>query len=91
MLSTDELREYRSLVGQINWTSQHSRPDMAYHVSEYSRFFKSATTQDMRNLIKTLKRLKIYDVKIKISKLVGKISIEIYSDASFANINNESS
>ena len=49
MLEKKELTEYRSVVGQLNWISLHTIPDVSYNVSELSKAFKAGTTQDMRN------------------------------------------
>ena len=33
-LTKEELKEYRSLIGKLNWLAQHTRPDASFTVSE---------------------------------------------------------
>ena len=58
VLGKKELTEYRSVVGQLNWISLHTMPDISYNVSELSKAFKEGTTQDMRKLIKIVRKVK---------------------------------
>ena len=58
VLEKKELTEYRSVVGQLNWISLHTMPDISYNVSELSKTFKEGTTQDMRKLIEIVRKVR---------------------------------
>ena len=58
MLGKKGLTEYRSVVGQLNWISLHTMPDISYNISELSKSFKEGTREDMRKLIKVVREVK---------------------------------
>lgn len=90
VLKKKELTLYRSVVGQLNWVAQHTVPEIAYDVSDLSRAFKEGTTQDMKKLIKVVRKTKRSKAEIRLSKLEKKNMFwEIYADASFGNIDDE--
>ena len=85
-LTDSELKEYRSLVGQINWLAQQTRPDLAYEVSDLSAGFQEAFTKDMRRVVKVANKSKEGEKKVKMEKLTGDgVFWEVYTDASFGN------
>ena len=87
VLSSEELTEYRSVVGQLNWVSLHTMPEISYNISELSKAFKEGTTQDMRKLIKIVRRVKTIMGGIVIKELEQEnIYWEAYADALFGNI-----
>ena len=87
VLSSEELTEHRSVVGQLNWVSLHTMPEISYNISELSKAFKEGTTQDMRKLIKIVRRVKTIMGGIVIKELEQEnIYWEAYADASFGNI-----
>ena len=87
VLNPKELTEYRSVVGQLNWVSLHTMPEVAFSVSELSKAFKDGTTQDMRKLIKAVRRVKSIMGEIVLSDLEEEdLYWEAYADASFGNI-----
>ena len=89
VLKKKELTLYRSVVGQLNWVSQHTIPEIAFDVSDLSRAFKEGTTQDMRKLIKVVRKTKRSNAEIHLEVLNEKnVYWEIYADASFGNIEN---
>ena len=82
-----ELTEYRSVVGQINLISLHILPDISYNVSELSKAFKEGTTQDMRKLIKVVRKVKSIMGGVVINELEEEnICLEAYADSSFGNV-----
>ena len=86
-LKAKELTEYRSVVGQLNWVSLHTMPEIAYSVSDLSKAFKEGTTEDMRKLIKTVRRVKGIMGGVTLAELEErKLYWEAYADASFGNI-----
>ena len=75
------------MTGQLNWISLHTMPEIAYSVSDLSKSFKEGTTQDMRKLIKIVRRVKSIKGKVIIDELEEEgIYWEAYADASFGNI-----
>ena len=87
VLSAKELTEYRSVVGQLNWISLHTMPEISFNVSELSKAFKEGTTQDMRKLIKVVRKVKNIMGGIVMSELEEEnLYWEAYADASFGNI-----
>ena len=87
ILGEKELTEYRSVVGQLNWISLHTMPEIAYDVSELSKSFKEGTTQDMKKLIKVVRKVKSIMGEIILSELEEKnLYWEAYADASFGNV-----
>ena len=51
-LKAEEDTLYRSVVGQLNWTVQHTRPDLAFGVSVASQVGGEKGNGDMRKLLK---------------------------------------
>ena len=87
VLSAKELTEYRSVVGQLNWVSLHTMPEISFTVSELSKAFKGGTTQDMRKLIKVVRKVKHIMGGVLLGELEEKdLYWEAYADASFGNI-----
>ena len=96
--ATDEINEQekgqlRSRIGQLNWLSTQTHPDISYEVCQASVNFKRAILKDLENINKVIKKLKYEDVTLKFKNL-GKLSeckVLCYSDASFRNLNEEGS
>lgn len=86
-LSDTEKTEYRSLIGQINWVSQHTRPDMSFDVSNLSKGTSEVIpSRNMRKLIHCAKKMKDKKMNICIKKLSGKdLTLKVFSDASLGN------
>ena len=87
-LTKEEQTEYRGMVGSINWCVRNSRPDLAFEVTELSMKMKEGTVGDFKRAKKCIKKLKtdthaIYYPSIKTLK---EIKLEVFSDASFANL-----
>lgn len=82
-LNEKEKTEYRSGIGQLNWLSQQTRPDVTYQVSVLGKKMKNCGTSDMKKLIKVMKRASEEDRRIKIDKLKGQIIVKVFADASF--------
>jgi hypothetical protein len=81
-----ELTEYRSLIGKLNWVAQHTRPELSFAVSDLSKAFQGGSTEDMRKLLRVVKKMKGVEGGIKLDKLkLGEERWEVYADASFGN------
>ena len=87
-LSEQEMTEYRSLVGRLNWIVQGTRPDLVYEMTELSMFFNRCTVSNLDRAIKTLKKLQIEPAKIFFPALGNRESwrISVYTDAAHANL-----
>ena len=77
---------YRSLVGQLNWVNQYTRPDMAFQVSALSKNLKKCASKDMRKLRKIVNVCKNERMGILLSRLEGNLEIEVYTDASLGKV-----
>ena len=87
VLKERELTEYRSVTGQLNWVALHTMPELAYDVSDLSKGFKEGTTQDMRRLIRVVRKAKRSSPKVRLERIEGKKAHwEVYADASFGNV-----
>src|SRR6201990_198253 len=86
-LNEEEMTEYRSLLGKLNWMSQNTRPDLSFEVSFFGRNMKEAKREDYEKLVKVAERAKRGEIQMKIPKLKGgRMRLEVYSDASFGNV-----
>lgn len=85
-LNESEQTEYRALVGQLNWVTQQTRPDLGYNVSDRSKYCKKSDTKEMKKLIKIANKAKEQEWEIKLECLNGKLEIEVFADASFNNV-----
>ncbi len=92
-LSSEEYKLFRSYVGKINWVAQNSRPDLNFAMVELSTKFQCANISHLMDAIKVLKRVKTGDCKLKYPKLkdIDTARIVLYTDASFANLDNSGS
>ena len=68
MLSQGEQKRYRSVVGQLNWLAQNTRPDLCFAVSSLGRKLVKATNRDLKQLRTEVVRLK-EDCKVVITEL----------------------
>ena len=86
-LTPEERKEYRSIVGQLNWVATQTRPDILFEVCMLSSRFDSARIEDLMHANKVIRKVKASAVTLKFSNLQeNQLSIECYSDASFGNL-----
>ena len=87
-LTSEEHTHYRSMVGQLNWAVQGTRPDLAFELIELSTKFKKGTVADLIRAVKALKRLQSQPSSVFFPKLVNPESwkIVVYTDAALANL-----
>ena len=86
-LSEREQSMYRSLLGQLNWLVQHTSPDLAVGVSMVSRKLEAANAGGMRRLFKLAEKAKNCMVGVNMGRLEREnVQMEVYSDASFGNV-----
>ena len=92
-LSSEEKNLLKSKLGQLLWVSNHSRPDVSYHVCRTSTGVKEATVKDFYDVNQVIEMLKKKDVSIKHHSLgdLKNLKFFLYSDASHKNLFNGSS
>ena len=84
-LNEEEMHQFRSLVGQLNWIGTQTRPDISFDVCYLSMKFGKSTIDDLMEANKVIKRVKTDQVSLFLPLLSGNIHLECYCDASFAN------
>ena len=86
-LSSQEETKYRSVVGQLNWIAQGTRPDKAFDIINLSTKFKCATSNDLKTAKKMLVKLKEHECKVVFPSLdMSQVQLEVYTDAAHANL-----
>ena len=85
-LNEEEMHQFRSVVGQLNWIGTQTRPDISFDVCYLSMKFGKCTIEDLMEVNKVIKRVKTDQVSLFLPILDGNIHLECYSDASFANL-----
>ena len=93
ILTDDEKRNFRVLVGQLNWVATQTRPDILFDVSVLSSKCNNARVADCVSINKVLKNVSSTDVEVIFRKNLNieKLSLLGYSDASFANLGDSGS
>ena len=87
-LSSKELSQLRSTIGQLNWLANQTRPDITYDILEHSVSIKSAKVENILQVNKIIKKVKTDEVFIQFPDLgdVSSWKLVVYTDASYANI-----
>lgn len=87
-LTCDEIHEYRSLVGQLNWLCTQTRPDVCYDVLELSNSLKHPVVGDILKANKCVRKLRNERCVLRFSKLqsFSNLTLHVFSDASHANL-----
>ena len=93
LLTPEEQKQLRSLVGQCNWVAQGTRLDLTYEVVELCSKFNKAVVSDLIRANKNLLKLKQLKSFIRFQNLGPSKDwkIVVFSDASHANIDSVSS
>ena len=83
----------RAVIGQLNWISTHSRPDISFDVYELSTQIKRATIEDLLRLNKVIERVTQDCLRVLFPQIESseKCQMECYSDASFGNLTDSGS
>lgn len=79
-------KDYRSLIGKLNWLARNTRPDISFIVSLMSRGQNKPSVADYNKLIDIVNKVKETKVTMVINKLKGLMKLIGYSDSSFANL-----
>ena len=88
LLNQSEVRQLRSLVGQILWAANQTRPDISFDACMLAAKLKNARVQDILDANKVVKKVKSETVKLKFQHLgtTKNIRLGVFSDASLANL-----
>ena len=82
-----ELKQLRSLIGQLNWIANQSRPDLSFDVLQLGNRIKNAKVKDITLANKVLRKLKLHECKLLFPDLgdLPKLKLVLYNDAACAN------
>ena len=82
-----EKKEYRALVGQLNWVYTHTRPDIAFETCVLSSAFQEAKVAELIRLNKLVERVKRDKINIYFPRInnIREVTLECYTDAPLQN------
>ena len=87
-LSSEETTKLRGALGQLNWLSNMTRPEISFTVSKLSANVTSATIADIKEANKLIKYVKETSSQLRFPVLdCTSIQVIGYADASFNNLN----
>ena len=83
-----EVRNLRTLIGQLNWIATQTRPDLLYECCDLLGKIKYATIEDAKRANKVLKKLKEENISVKVNTIESFVDTKllVFHDASFANM-----
>ena len=92
-LNEEQKKHLKSIVGQLMWISNNSRPDVSYDVCDLSNSVAEATQKEVFTSNKIIRRLKSDQVSIRLDNVGSLQQAEIiaYTDASYRNLKNNGS
>ena len=88
LLDANELSTFETVIGQLTWLANQTRPDISFDTCQLSAAKKNATVKDLLYANKTIKKIKNSEVHLKFPSLenLETAKIIVYSDASFNNL-----
>ena len=92
-LNQEEISELRAVIGQLNWLSTSTRPDISFDVLELSMAIKHPLAEDLVRANKLIHMLEA-DASIILFPVLGaveELQIDVYCDASWGNFSDGSS
>jgi len=89
-LDSKEQRQFRGIVGQLNWIASRTNPLICFDVCQLSVKLSQATVHDF-NTARKIKQQAMVPVNLRFVKLEGPVFFLAYCDASFANLPDGSS
>ena len=82
-----EKSNMRSVIGQLNWLSGITRPDLCFDVCQFSSKVKNAVVSDLILLNKVVHKARKHSGGIVFPRLdMNKVEIKLFADASFNNL-----
>ena len=90
ILDKDELKQLRTLIGQLGWVCGQTRPDISFDVCELSASVKHANVEDMIKANKVLVKAKNQHITLQFNRMssIKDVSFVVYNDSSFGNLQN---
>ena len=86
-LSEGEVKLLRSVLGQLNWLANMTRPDISFTVSNVSSHIKQATISDIKETTKVIKHIKDTPSEMIFPTLdIQSVEVVVYTDSSFNNL-----
>ena len=87
-INEQEKTKLRSLIGQLNWITGVSRPDIGFGVCQLSSTFKNATVNHLNKANKLLRHVKNTPNSICFPTFsnLKSLKVVVYADASFGNL-----
>ena len=92
-LNKDERKQLRTVIGQLNWVANQTRPDIAYKACQAGISFKDARVKDVKKVNKVIRKLKNDRVILKFVDLgdLKQCKVFCFGDASYRNLPDEGS
>ena len=86
-------QQLRAVIGQLNWVSTQTRPDIVSDPCIASVSFKEAEVKDLLKVNKAIRKLQSESVHLKFTDLgdLRRCRVINYSNASYCNLSNEPS
>ena len=86
LLTKQELREFHSIIGRLNWIVNHSRPDILFDLRQLSSIVKPATVRDLLFASKLVSKIKSDRTVLRFNKLeLSNLQLICYNDLSFVS------
>ena len=85
-VNLSELRNLRSIIGQIHWLSSQTRPDLSFDALELSIERNNASVATLKRANKVIKKVKEGESRMSIQAIGQILSLDVYADASFCNL-----
>ena len=63
-LNETELKQFRSLTGQLNWIGNQSHPDLSFDALQLGNKIKNAKVEDITLTNKVVRKLKLHECKL---------------------------
>lgn len=87
LLKGEDKENLRSLIGQLNWISTQTRPDLSYNVCSLSNSYKVATVETLLNANKVVRKAKQSDCCLFLGNInFNNFKLVCYTDAAHGNL-----
>ena len=92
-LNQDEILDLKRLAGQMNWVVTQTRPDVSFEVCAMSNTGKAPQIKLIKQANRALRKMKNNDLTLHFPSidLNGHFDIVVYSDATYASLNDGAS
>ncbi|CAB4059369.1 unnamed protein product [Lepeophtheirus salmonis] len=92
-LREDEIKEYRSIIGQLNSVATQTRPDISFGVSMGASKMKKSSVKYIIEANKMVQKVSTSNIRITLPRLedLKTCKITCYTDVSLTNVENSGS